>query len=534
MRTTLACALMLGTVAAAAQPTTVSFDFEDPAQFGQWLADIEDWRIEDGALRQPLAGLHHTYCFLPQAFSDVTVEARFFIHDSGAGVRAPGLIYRAASEDRFYYVHYDSKNSQVVWVREEPGLGWTAENTRRHRVTIAPEQWHTARAQVEGATHHIYLDGEELFTVEDDKIPAGVVGLRAGQGDISFDDFTATGTSAELEEEFTVTRIPFTTVCEDAGAGAYEAFPDVCRTTAGELLVVFYAGYGHVSFPRDDLPNGARICMVRSRDDGRTWGPPEVVVDTPLDDRDPSITQLSNGDLLVTFMTYSKDRSPTHEVFTTRSSDNGATWGEPQAVPVIFDGNQAVSEPVTELTDGTLLLPIYGSYADRAKKGSPCGVLISRDSGATWPEHVILEPVAGENLHEPSIEPLPDGRIYMLIRPVMMWSQSTDGGVTWAEPQRFPIVGHAPYLLLTSQKVLLVGFRHPPTRSTSLAWSADLGETWHGPELVDNVVGGYPSMVELPDGRIIFVYYTEGAGSDIRCVFLRATPEAVEVLPKEE
>ncbi len=122
----------------------------------------------------------------------------------------------------------------------------------------------------------------------------------------------------------------------------------------------------------------------------------------------------------------------------------------------------------------------------------------------------------------------------MQIRPIMMWSESLDQGRTWAPVQPMDFVGHAPYLLLTSENILISGFRHPPTHSTSLAWSTDFGATWQGPQTVDHVIGGYPSMVELPDGRIVFVYYTEGAGSDIRCVFLRATPDAVEVLPLEE
>ncbi len=535
MRVTLVLLVVFVTVTAWTQIAAVKMDFEAPAQFEQWLPDSDQWAVADGVLRQSRASLNGTCCFLPEAFGDVTVEVRFFIHPTGSGVKASGLIYRAADENHFYYIHFDSKNSQVVFVRQEPGLGWTAENTHRHRgVSITPEQWHTARVEVTGATHKVFLDGALLFEHEDDVIPAGVVGLRVGQGDISFDDFEAAGTPAQLEEEFTVTKVPYITVCEDAGAGGYEAFPDICRTPDGELLVVFYAGYGHVSFPTDDLPNGARICMVRSTDDGRTWSDAEVVVDTPLDDRDSSITQLRNGDLLVTFMTYSKGRAPTHAVQTIRSSDNGATWSEPLAVPVIFDGNQAVSEPVTELADGTLLLPIYGSWADNSKPGTPCGVLISTDGGRTWPEHAILEPAGRENLHEPAIVVLPDGRIYMQIRPVMMWSESVDGGRTWSPVQPMDITGHAPYLLLTSQNVLISGFRHPPTRSTSLAWSTDFGATWSDPLLVDNVVGGYPSMAELPDGRIIFVYYTEGSGSDIRCVFLRATPDGVTILPKEE
>src|SRR5438309_6857303 len=83
-------------------------------------------------------------------------------------------------------------------------------------------------------------------------------------------------------------------IVTDAGAGGYQAFPDVCRLKNGELFCVFYTGYGHVSHPDKDHPNGGRICAVRSRDDGKTWSAPEPVVDTPDDDRDPSIFCLPN------------------------------------------------------------------------------------------------------------------------------------------------------------------------------------------------------------------------------------------------
>ncbi len=335
--------------------------------------------------------------------------------------------------------------------------------------------------------------------------------------------------------DFKVTKVSYVTVCADAGApGAYEAFPDVCLTREGELLCVFYSGYGHVSFPNEDLPKGARISMVRSNDWGRTWSAPEIIIDTPYDDRDPSITQLSNGDLLVTFMTYVKERRPTHEVFIVRSTDGGESWGEPQRIELPWNAAQGVSEPVTELDDGTLLLPVYGYHTDEdGVIHRPCAVLRSHDGGRTWPEITVLEPGEGERFEEPTIEPLSDGRILMLIRPKMHWSESTDGGVTWTQPQPMRFPGHAAYQLLTSRGVLIAGFRSPSTWSTSVAWSTDLGRTWHGPQVIDPVIGGYPSLVELPDGRVFMVYYTEGAGSDIRGVYLNVTPDGVEVLEPE-
>src|SRR5438132_1136428 len=60
-------------------------------------------------------------------------------------------------------------------------------------------------------------------------------------------------------------------IVTDAGAGGYQAFPDVCRLKNGDLFCVFYAGYGHISHPTDRLPRGGRICAIRSQDEGKTW-----------------------------------------------------------------------------------------------------------------------------------------------------------------------------------------------------------------------------------------------------------------------
>ena len=63
-----------------------------------------------------------------------------------------------------------------------------------------------------------------------------------------------------------------------------------------------------------------------------------------------------------------------------------------------------------------------------------------------------------------------------------------------------------------------------------MIYSTDLGKNWNGPVMIDNVLGAYPSLVELPDSRILFVYYTEGEGSDIRCVYLNVDNSGVRVV----
>jgi hypothetical protein len=93
-------------------------------------------------------------------------------------------------------------------------------------------------------------------------------------------------------------------ISRGAAAGSYQAFPDACRLANGDLICVFYAGYGHVSLPRPDWPRGGRICAVRSSDEGRTWTEPRVLFDGPDDDRDPHIARMSDGVLVCSFFPY--------------------------------------------------------------------------------------------------------------------------------------------------------------------------------------------------------------------------------------
>ena len=305
-----------------------------------------------------------------------------------------------------------------------------------------------------------------------------------------------------------------------------------CAARKGELLCVFYAGYAHVSDPRPGLPKGARIALCRSVDDGRTWSPAEVVADTPIDDRDASIVALPNGELLVTFMTYNVKRTNgTHKVFTVRSTDNGKTWSEPEPTPTPFTQLEAISTPPRVMPDGRLLMTPYGNHTGQPRSYKHAALLESRDNGHRW--STVTEIKSGKyDLLEPDLVVLPDHRLLLLARPTMVWTESLDDGRTWSDPRELGIEGDCPYLLLTSKKILLCGIRHRPTKSTSVIHSADFGRTWKGPVVLDHVIGAYPSMVELPDGRIFVVYYTEGKGSDIRGLWLKAGANGVEVLPR--
>ena len=135
---------------------------------------------------------------------------------------------------------------------------------------------------------------------------------------------SANNASVEISKDFVY-------VCKDAGAGAYEAFSDVCRLADGRLLCVFYAGYGHIAFPNEKLPKGGRISGCYSSDEGKTWSEAVTMIDTPVDDRDPSVTQLADGRLLMTFFTYERiDNTTKTKTYITESTDAGKSWSQPR------------------------------------------------------------------------------------------------------------------------------------------------------------------------------------------------------------
>ncbi|RFT17129.1 MAG: putative sialidase [Candidatus Saccharicenans subterraneus] len=306
-------------------------------------------------------------------------------------------------------------------------------------------------------------------------------------------------------------------VCREGGAGGYEAFPDVCRLKDGRLMVVFYAGYDHVSLPDENHPRGGRICYVISEDEGRTWSPARVLYDGPDDDRDPSIARLSTGRLLCTFFSL-KRKDQGWEGLGSRvmsSEDGGIIWSGPR----LISGDYYCSSPVRELPDGRLILGLYR----QAETGSHGAVTISQDGGESWSRPIDIDNGGYPLDAETDVIPLKDGTLYAIQRSrgeSMCFSLSGDGGRSWSvsEPVGFP--GHSPYLLRIPGDIIVLAHRLP---ATSLHYSLDEARTWSQNIIIDKVIGAYPSMVELRDGSVLVVYYEEGQGSDIRARRFRLT-----------
>ena len=301
------------------------------------------------------------------------------------------------------------------------------------------------------------------------------------------------------------------------------------RLKNGDLLAVFYAGYGHVSRPRAETPSGGAVALCRSSDGGLTWSKASIVLDTPLDDRDPSVWQVDDGTVFIScnaidWNTYqpSSPESFRCYVYTIKSNDNGKTWTAPDAVHI---GDVAEYTAWTEphrLANGEWLWSIYRNRVTE----TTTAFTRSTDGGHTWGPPALID-ADSKTTDEPDFCQFPDGSLFCAMRPggQYMWqSWSRDNGHTWTKQAPLPFYGHSPCLLYTKSGVTLLSHRDP---GMTISYSFDNAKTWAGSVMIDPCGGAMSRMVELPDGRVLIVYYSEGGNSEIRAQFLKVSKSGV-------
>ncbi|WP_437223021.1 exo-alpha-sialidase [Planctomicrobium sp. SH661] len=465
--------------------------------------------------------------YTPVTMGDGTITAKFQVEDQPQGVLACGFILGATDSRNFHFVHFD--RGQAILSRWTPEHEWI----EVHRVGGLEKpagKWHAARIETRGKTVAVSLNGKPLFEVEAKSLERGRIGFYGSEGLVRVKDISISGDIQKATGDFTIQPRPYVIVCSDAGAGAYEAFPDVCRLNDGRLMVAFYAGYSHIAFPNSELPLGGRLSFCTSSDEGATWSPAKTLYDGPEDDRDPSIVQLPNGRILCSFFTYIENDRTTG-TYIVYSDDLGETWSE----PVLISKVDFVSSPVRVLSNGRLIMPLYlyGPQPDGGEKHTG-GVTISDDNGTTWSKVIEMDNGGVRLDAETDLIELKDGTLYAALREAMCYSISKDQGETWSVAKPIGFAGHSPYLHRTSTGEIVLAYREVGNPSaphtTNLRVSRDECKTWGESVLVDNVTGGYPSMVNLKDGTTLIVYYEEGPGSNIRAKRFRVTKDGVEML----
>ena len=323
----------------------------------------------------------------------------------------------------------------------------------------------------------------------------------------------------------------------------YHGWPTLARRKDGELLVVCSGGReAHV------CPFGW-VEIMRSKDDGQTWGWPRVLMDTAIDDRDAGVCETQQGSLLVTtftslayidyfqqakpgargrFTDWTKEKMAAWEAahartsaadrermlgtWMLRSSDGGVTWSAPCRVPV-----NSPHGPIP-LSDGRVIYAGKRLWHEKKR----IGVAESHDDGKTWRWLAEIPTRDGDDFteyHELHIGEAANGHLIAQIRNhnkknerETLQTESDDGGRTWSTPHSIGVWGLPSHLLsLRDGRMLMTyGYRREPF-GNQVRLSKDNGQTWSEPMTIsdDGDAGdlGYPSTVELNDDSLVTVWY---------------------------
>lgn len=297
---------------------------------------------------------------------------------------------------------------------------------------------------------------------------------------------------------------------------------------------------------REDLARGnpqMRLVLRRTLDGGRTW--PEqyrqVLRDSqePLDewlrrDGSPEPLDLRGPDAMLQFwrgLPGEEARAPSGQTyhrpvaFGLRSTDRGYHWpGAPVVVPRYHMDDLWGCTSYVKLPDGDILAGFWGH---RSPPPAPIRsvVYVSRDQGLNWYylSTVGYEDRDGGDCSYPALLRLPSGRVLCSLGyrvpasglGAPSWTALTysdDAGRTWAEPRRINALGDQAHLtrLRDGRIVCVFAYRFVPYGIRGIV-SEDDGRTWSR-EFVIRSDGagldlGYPVVTELPDGRILAVYY---------------------------
>ncbi len=326
-------------------------------------------------------------------------------------------------------------------------------------------------------------------------------------------------------------------ICENPNSiHNYFGWPSVCRLQDGSLMAVA-SGFrlAHV------CPFG-KVVALRSYDEGNSWSSPEIIIDTPLDDRDGGIMTFGQSGVMVTSFNNTPDmqRKKCH----VRSAYPYAYLDEVEKLDwrKYLGSTLAVSEDGGRSFRGPYILPISSPHG-------PCelsdgrilyvGTLFERNGAPSNIEcHIVdpsgsceflsrIEDVSPDRLScEPHAVQLKSGRIVVHIRVqgeggsfkgklfTVYQSVSDDLGKTFSRPVKLlDDRSGAPAHLIEHSSGALVsvyGRRDEPYGIRAML-SRDGGESWETDlTVVDSELSadlGYPSSVELSGGDILTVYY---------------------------
>lgn len=339
----------------------------------------------------------------------------------------------------------------------------------------------------------------------------------------------------------------------EAGEEGYAQFRIPCLLCAGGALLA-------VCEARRSCDDWAVIDLLlrRSRDGGRSWGPPEVLAEGTargLTVHNPVLIDAGGGAVHFLYgIGYAR-------VFYRRSDDAGRTWSPAREITGVFGGfRSACPWKVAavgpghgiRLRGGRLLVPVWLSDASGWRHGpSQVATIYSDDGGAAWRSGELLPPA--EDVFSPSeaqAAELDDGRVLLALRTHNIarpreelrrraFAVSEDGAGGWSLPRLDPAL---PDPSCCASLLRLPGaageasrylFCNPAStvrrERLTVRMSADGGRSFGAGRVLCASGAAYSDLAAGNDGEIYCLYEKSDRGRPYRdLTFARFTPEWLE------
>ena len=324
--------------------------------------------------------------------------------------------------------------------------------------------------------------------------------------------------------------------------------PSLVQLDSGELIASFDLGEAVEALDY-------RTYLARSQDEGATWSEPARWFRDEFDARTSHSVRLgraADGTLIGVGGRLYRDNPELGvvnrdnfgytrmDLVQLTSGDGGRSWNGPQTItPPLVGPAFETCHCVVELADGRWLYPTstWKGWNGEAPNGMKSVALVSHDRGRSWSEYLdIIDDYAAGNINwEVSLVQLPDGRLLAVTWVVNEKSGQTlptqftisRDGRSFAPPRPNGLRGQtAKVLALRDGRVLCLYRRHDrPGLWADLAriegddWrSLSSQPLWQGAasgmrgegnsiDELSSLKFGYPSMVELPSGDVLAVFW---------------------------
>ena len=241
------------------------------------------------------------------------------------------------------------------------------------------------------------------------------------------------------------------------------------------------------------------------------------------------------------------------DLFLVRSPDDGQTWGEPEPIePPLDNPAFEICHGVLELPNGTWFIPTATcrGWDGSLPAGEKAVLFRSDDRGRSWPSLTVTFEKKGVQYWEQSVVPLDDGRVL-----TVAWAHdfaqgnnlptpyalSTDNGATFSSPLLTGIQGQTCKVLHLGDGSLLCVYRRSDRPGLWATLSSLRGDRWENlhdlalwgtgletsgmdgeAETYDELSDlhfGYPSLQRMSEGETLVAFWClEGWTCNIRWI----------------